>query len=78
MTCKDCKFWKATEDSSFGRCLRFPPTWKITGESYEGKLVSVSSETEFPYTGESEWCGEFKVYSSLQKPYQARHSHRSP
>jgi hypothetical protein len=50
-TCKDCRYWKDTYEYSqerYGQCR------------IEHPRVIDSGDTEWPYTPESQWCGEFQ------------------
>ncbi len=67
MTCKDCKFWLAAEDSKTGLCRRFPPqmiasVYTLGQDKNAGRYndeIYSASETEWPTTGSDEWCGEY-------------------
>ncbi len=48
--CLNCRFWEATlTNAREGKCHRCPP------------LMSRFSDTRFPDTSATDWCGDFEV-----------------
>lgn len=58
-TCSTCAFWdEIASNVAIGYCHRNPP--QIHG-SYEDDDFETITETAFPKTASSEWCGEYKA-----------------
>lgn len=64
--CKNCGWWKPEkkpfEGTLFGQCHRHPPL-NVPVRRQE-PWANPKSVNQWPYTGEGEWCGEFKPSDS--------------
>ena len=69
--CEFCKFWVSEDmnDQSIkiGKCLRYPPTLdtnrvkRLVYKHDELKKLGLSVHYDFPFTVQSQWCGEFNA-----------------
>lgn len=65
--CKDCKFFLPVKNEQFkdwGDCHRYPPQFSVSSSvtgSNGDYSTEISSESSFPSTHESYWCGEWQA-----------------
>ncbi len=74
-TCKTCPYWSdeifhedPTCEASLCACQRTPP-------QLNGKPFNVETETgcDFPYTWDSDWCGEHPDFPEYIASLKAKH-----
>ena len=61
MKCKDCKWWKESEDSGgFSYCRRYAPKPFVCSSEADAIEGEANRYAKWPDTGADDWCGEFK------------------
>ena len=60
-TCTSCSFWdQADRDVPIGRCRRYAPRPHLEVLT---QLEDYTDGAVWPYTEETEWCGEHRLFS---------------
>lgn len=57
--CQNCTYWLAGDVWHTGICRRMPPAVIVQTAYVDGSRTSVT-DTEWPETGATDWCGEHK------------------
>jgi hypothetical protein len=57
-TCETCKYWEPV-DKLTNICRRYPPQVTVKVYSDRDGEVTYKVDTESPWTGPEDWCGEY-------------------
>lgn len=63
--CIECEF--SFKGERFLECRRYPPQWVTDKDFFSESDFPMSTDMQFPYVEEDEWCGEFSLREALTR-----------